>query len=1081
MYSLSVLVWIAQTPFHIESQPKGKILQLSNDKMMKLKNSNSICNKFLFCFGLSFVCCWAWIVECAPQTLSSHHWQFFVFRNMSQMFLWGITIFFYGRGELDLLSDDPYTASITILLYLFVILSLIVPFSISMLHYSGAILNAELSIDRTIDELLKNQLIEDIIELELFGMHVKPRKLLDYIYNDNNDSLWIRISQNPEQSLKAIEYLMNKGANINEKSVRNGGKTTLMKAIEDGSSDLVILLLNDENISLYERDDNDQTALAYSTKYATQAAQAFKNLNDNDNDNHKSKRTRRRLSRAAEKRSIIANMMISATLKDAKTDLNGHKRCGIVVLPSHEDIADDVKTPGNGSDGELDVIVSDIGDEKIKLKEIDLENNVMYETCINYCIDIDDPILLNYLICESIPINQPNEATGATPLMKAIENGSVGVVKLLLNLHIQDDKDVGIRIKDKNGDSAWVYSWKYCTSSEIFEQFLILDSNSQLQDLNINEQEAKHGSTVLIYCVKELIKQKQNQKENKDNDDDDDDKDDNGNNSDINNNNADTDIDVVESILETLIKYQNSAKIEFDVNATNFFLETALMYAVMNDSVELVQRLARIRNININKPNGNGTTPLMMSLDFLHNGNRNEHEHEKDNNENKNDNEDEEEENKHDPYRRELNIKPKIQRKKQIQNDVTLFLINHEETDTQLQDNDGKTALAYLLEHINDIYNEDISIESIFTTEFWNKYVIFGANAILLKLIIETIIEKKSFIHTDEILFLGHNPLFWSVYNRKCDIFIQLMTHENKNYKFDYNYDMDHSNHAGQTIWELATSVPYLDSKLVEWLVVNMNEDIDINVRDAHGYQAWHRVCRETNVNNLIKFEIGTPRVSVYQRKLSLSQVQDNNGKFDKFNSKDNMLTTLDDICKVVKILVTNNAMIIDVVNNNQKNSIRVKLNKCQWAWLQLLVDYNNGKFELNGDHIEYFSKMVENGHHTIVQYLIQYEHIWNRLQALDVEFETVVKTVLMKAVRMLDCDMIEILLSKDKEKEKEKDKERENEEKEQKEEKKEKMDIKASDEMFTYLKNIKVSVVNKSKVQLALTLLSNSRNNNEE
>ena len=113
------------------------------------------------------------------------------------------------------------------------------------------------------NELLKNELIEEIKEMELFGMKFDSNKLLNCKYT-NGDSLWTRTSHNSKSNVKVIENLIKKCANINEKSTSNNGRTALMQAIVDANIPLINLLIK-KNAYLREK-DNSNTGLEYATE-----------------------------------------------------------------------------------------------------------------------------------------------------------------------------------------------------------------------------------------------------------------------------------------------------------------------------------------------------------------------------------------------------------------------------------------------------------------------------------------------------------------------------------------------------------------------------------------------------------------------------------------------------------------------------------------------------------------------------------------------------------------------------------------------------------------------------------------------
>ena len=216
--SLSVLIVISQTPFQLFQSSKRWILWYS---------------LFLFYrLTLSIVVCISVLV-------------------------------YFSRDHSD--SHVKFVHSILFLLFSFVFYSSILVYgSIVGLYYSKIIVPSQGSTDRTVKQMIKNDLIKEVKELEMFGSRIN-KQTINVFRHKNNESLWLRACKSVD--IQHMKYLLSLDSNfdVNEADSKNQ-RTPIIYASMQNSIDAVTLLLNQTDIDVNHRDNQGCSALWYVAK-----------------------------------------------------------------------------------------------------------------------------------------------------------------------------------------------------------------------------------------------------------------------------------------------------------------------------------------------------------------------------------------------------------------------------------------------------------------------------------------------------------------------------------------------------------------------------------------------------------------------------------------------------------------------------------------------------------------------------------------------------------------------------------------------------------------------------------------------
>ena len=148
-----------------------------------------------------------------------------------------------------------------VILAAFVVLVLFVHSSVFHLHRIGIIQPLQGSIDRTVTEMIKNDMVKDVKELEMFGSSLDERKV-GLFRHTNNESLWMRAFKSV--NVKNMKYLLNIDQNIdvNEQDKQNG-RSPIIYATMKNDVHAIKLLLDQPGIDVNHCHNDGNCALSY--------------------------------------------------------------------------------------------------------------------------------------------------------------------------------------------------------------------------------------------------------------------------------------------------------------------------------------------------------------------------------------------------------------------------------------------------------------------------------------------------------------------------------------------------------------------------------------------------------------------------------------------------------------------------------------------------------------------------------------------------------------------------------------------------------------------------------------------------
>ena len=294
----------------------------------------------------------------------------------------------------------------SLIIWLFGTLSSLVHASMVVLHHFKIINPLQGSIDRTVKEMIKNDMVKDVKELEMFGSRLNERKV-SLFRHKNNDSLWTRAFKTVH--VENMKYLLSidPDIDVNEQDSETR-RTPMIYAAIQSNINAMKLLLNQPQIDVNHRDNDGCSALFYA----------------------------------------VANehLQMSQLLVDAGADINIH--CY--------------------SSGETPLIMATKTRNKLMMKHL-IESNVT-EANMNHCDNNGYSALfyavsnkrvttVQLLIESGADINDVSRETGQTTLMTALLlNQNYKIASWLLQNGAKHGLDTSI--KDKSGKTAWVYCWK---------------------------------------------------------------------------------------------------------------------------------------------------------------------------------------------------------------------------------------------------------------------------------------------------------------------------------------------------------------------------------------------------------------------------------------------------------------------------------------------------------------------------------------------------------------------------------------------------------------------------------------------
>ena len=156
---------------------------------------------------------------------------------------------------------SPSSAIDGLIVTVFAIMFLFVYLSIMGLYHFKIINPLQGSIDRTVEEMIKNDMVKDVKELEMFGSRLNEKKVRIFRHS-NNESLWMRAFKSA--NVKNMKYLLSIDPNIdiNEQDKQNGRTPIIYASIYNNMKTLTFLL-SQQQINVNQCDNNGWTALLY--------------------------------------------------------------------------------------------------------------------------------------------------------------------------------------------------------------------------------------------------------------------------------------------------------------------------------------------------------------------------------------------------------------------------------------------------------------------------------------------------------------------------------------------------------------------------------------------------------------------------------------------------------------------------------------------------------------------------------------------------------------------------------------------------------------------------------------------------
>ena len=418
------------------------------------------------------------------------------------------------------------------------LLCLIVYLSIIFFYYSKIIVSLQGSIDRTVKEMIKNDLVKEVKELEMFGSRVNKRKM-SLFRHKNNETLWMRACKSVD--IKNMKYLLTIDPNtdVNEFDTENN-QTGIIFATIKGSIDAVKLLLKHPQINVNHCDIGGCNALLYSIQDGY-----FE----------------------------ITQLLLGLNADVNVTDYKNHHTPIMYAL-----IKGDIKTA------------------KLLLDNPNIDLNICDKngcSALFYAIH-NKHLEIATLIAESganLNAVGDHDQTHKTQLMIALEHGKNDVAKWMLHNGVQYGLDTSI--KDIYNNTAWIYCWNDIAMVKLYVEY---HTKNDIQ-LDINETDS-NGQTLLTWS---LVRSQKNSIEylfeigpsmglktnlidvGDDNDD----------NNDNNNITWLTCCDDI-TILILYVKYHIDHEIRININEIDSTGQTLLMKAIIQGKHDIVEYLFKI-------------------------------------------------------------------------------------------------------------------------------------------------------------------------------------------------------------------------------------------------------------------------------------------------------------------------------------------------------------------------------------------------------------------------------------------------------------------------------------------------------
>ena len=152
----------------------------------------------------------------------------------------------------------------SLVVWIFASLFIFVHLAIFIMHYLKIINPLQGSFDRTVKEMIKNDMVKDVKELEMFGSRVDERNVSVFRHS-NNESLWMRAFKSV--NIKNMKYLLSIDSciDVNEQDEQYGQSPIIYASIKNNIH-AVKFLLNHPKINVNKCDSSGCSALLYAVK-----------------------------------------------------------------------------------------------------------------------------------------------------------------------------------------------------------------------------------------------------------------------------------------------------------------------------------------------------------------------------------------------------------------------------------------------------------------------------------------------------------------------------------------------------------------------------------------------------------------------------------------------------------------------------------------------------------------------------------------------------------------------------------------------------------------------------------------------
>ena len=391
----------------------------------------------------------------------------------------------------------------SMLIWVFTSLLVFVYSSIAILHFCKIINPLQGSIDRTVKEMMKNDMVKDVKELEMFGSRLNEEKVISFRHS-NNESLWLRAFKSG--NVKNMKYLLSIDPNIdiNERDKQNG-RNPLMYASITKNTNAIQLLLNHAEIDVNQCDDDGCNALFHSVKnehlQITQLlVESGADINMAVDDTGQTPISYCVMNNRVD----IINLLLNQPHIDINcTDNNEYNALFYAIKNDNFEIFQLLVESG----ADVNIIVHESGETPL-IMAMNLKNesmikylieNNLNEANMNHCdgkgccalfyaVNDGNDEIVQLLVQSGADVNVLAGGNGQTPIIAATINSRVEMVKLL-----SQNPDIDINHSDDDGYSALMYAVKN-SHFEIVQ--LLVESGA---DVNVSDDDT--GQTPLMISL----------------------------------------------------------------------------------------------------------------------------------------------------------------------------------------------------------------------------------------------------------------------------------------------------------------------------------------------------------------------------------------------------------------------------------------------------------------------------------------------------------------------------------------------------------------------------------------------------